>query len=112
MNIQFHLTNACNLRCKHCYQGEYDREIISLSDFLVILEKTKKFFDLIGDPIYSLALTGGEPLIVPGFDEYFLQANSYCKKLVLMTNGLLLTPERLENLKKASYSYQVSGKFT
>ena len=107
MNIQFHLTNACNLRCRHCYQGEYDREIISLSDFLLILEKTKKFFDLIGDPIYSLALTGGEPLTVPAFDKYFLIANLHCKKLTLMTNGLLLTPERLENLKKATNFFKV-----
>ena len=107
MNIQFHLTNACNLRCRHCYQGEYDREIISLSDFLLILDKTKKFFDLIGDPIYSLALTGGEPLTVPAFDKYFLIANSHCKKLTLMTNGLLLTPERLSNLKKATNFFVV-----
>lgn len=33
MNIQFHMTNRCNLCCKHCYHGKYTQETISLGDF-------------------------------------------------------------------------------
>jgi len=24
--IQWHLTNHCNLRCKHCYQGDFSKK--------------------------------------------------------------------------------------
>ena len=82
MNIQFHLTNLCNLRCKHCYQGEYNPEMISLSDFKAILDKTRDFFSLIGDPLYSIALTGGEPLCVPHFEDYLFSA---VESMVLMS---------------------------
>ena len=103
MNIQFHLTNLCNLRCKHCYQGEYNPEMISLSDFKAILDKTRDFFGSIGDPLHSIALTGGEPLCVPHFEDYLFCADSYVKSLIVMSNGLLLTPERLACFKQASH---------
>ena len=80
MNIQFHLTNACNLRCKHCYQGEYNPETISLLDFKNILKKTKVFFDSIGDSVYAINITGGEPMCVPDIGQYLLEADNYCKR--------------------------------
>lgn len=103
MNIQFHLTNACNLRCRHCYQGEYDAEIISLLDFDTVLRKTRDFFASIGDPLYSVALTGGEPMCVPGIEDYFLCADAYCGWLVMMSNGILLTSEKLMALRRARH---------
>ena len=103
MNIQFHLTNACNLRCKHCYQGEYNPETISLLDFKNILEKTKVFFDSIGDPVYAINITGGEPMCVPDIGQYLLEADNYCKRIGLLSNGLLLTENVLNELKKAKH---------
>lgn len=103
MNIQFHLTNSCNLRCKHCYQGEYDKQIISLDDFTYILDKTKKFFESINDSFYSVSLTGGEPLIIPDIDKYILTADSFCESIVLLSNGILLTPDKLHLFKKAKH---------
>ena len=103
MNIQFHLTNACNLRCKHCYQGEYSSTTISLSDFSSILEKTKKFFDSIEDPIYVMNITGGEPMCVPHIGYYLLEADKYCQGIGLLSTGLLLTSDALAELKKAKH---------
>lgn len=100
MNIQFHLTNKCNLRCKHCYQDGYNEEIISLSNFEIILKKTRSFFESIGSPLGMLALTGGEPLCVPGILDYVHTSSLYFKDLRLLSNGLLLKPGLLDELKK------------
>ena len=108
MNIQFHLTNACNLRCKHCYQGEYTKKLISLPDFITVLEKTKRYFESKHDFIDELMITGGEPLCVPDIQSYMLSADSFCRKLNLMTNGVLLTPKHLECFKKAIHFHAVN----
>ena len=110
MNIQFHLTNICNLRCKHCYQECYSGRFISFDDFCLIIKKTQQFFSSIGDPLHSLALTGGEPLTVPGFSKYLLYAGSVFSKVLLMTNGILLSPELLSSFQncKSLRAIQVS----
>ena len=100
MNIQFHLTNECNLRCKHCYHGGYTSEHISLEDFKIILEKTNSFLKKIKDTPNRIALTGGEPLIIPDIDNYINFGCSVFKEVGLLSNGLLLTPEKLENFKQ------------
>lgn len=103
MNIQFHLTNMCNLRCKHCYQGEYNPEVISLENFEIVLKKTGDFFNSLNDPIHYLSLTGGDPLCIPNLKEYMLMADFYAKDICLMTNGLLLTPDYLKSLKETKH---------
>ena len=107
MNIQFHLTNSCNLRCKHCYQGAYNPEHISLEQFNLVMRKTCDFFASIGDPVYTLLLTGGEPLCVPAFEDYLFSANQFCEKLSIMSNGTLLTEENLLRFKQADKFFRV-----
>ena len=91
MVIQFHLTNACNLRCKHCYQGSYTKDIVSLENFEKILYETKNFFGI----IQNILITGGEPFIVPNIIDYLHIASKYCKQIMILTNGTLLTEEIL-----------------
>lgn len=75
--LQWHLTEKCNLRCKHCYQNlEYlgketnlDRKKKIISDFVKFCNKLNK--------IPQIAFTGGEPLILG--DELFDLFN-YCEK--------------------------------
>ncbi len=62
-HIQWHILDRCNLRCTHCYQGNYDNknefkieDLIKISDNLIFSMKRwgKKL---------NLLLTGGEPLL-------------------------------------------------
>lgn len=103
MNVQFHLTNACNLRCKHCYQGAYNPEYLSFENFKLILNKTKAFFGDIGEDFYRIGITGGEPLCVPGIVDYIKFANSIVKTITLLTNGTLLTPKILEEFRSNNH---------
>jgi len=62
--IQWHITEKCNLRCKHCYHDHYSsdnelasEELISIADKIgATLTKWNK--------IGTLSITGGEPFVV------------------------------------------------
>ena len=60
--FQWHITNECNLRCRHCYQESYIKENIDITRLTEIadqlcnaLNKWKKKG--------SFSITGGEPLM-------------------------------------------------
>ena len=102
MNIQFHLTNACNLRCKHCYQNEYDNSVISLYDFEKILSDTWQYFDNRNNCTFLLALTGGEPFVIDDFYKYVEIADKYFVKIRILSNGTLLTKEKINQLQNVT----------
>ena len=63
--IQWHITNLCNLRCKHCYQDDFSKKndldwqgLQRISDNLLA---TLEEWDKTG----CIHLTGGEPLLKP-----------------------------------------------
>ena len=64
--LQWHLSEACNLKCKHCYQENhvpvqlpYEKLISILDQYRELLKKLK----VKG----HINLTGGEPLCSPHF---------------------------------------------
>ena len=63
--IQWHMTNSCNLRCRHCYQDDFSEErdldwtgLRKVSDNLLTTLKE-------WDRQACIHLTGGEPLLKP-----------------------------------------------
>jgi MoaA/NifB/PqqE/SkfB family radical SAM enzyme len=84
------LTNCCNLRCDFCFQDKEPKEDAMTSEDWINLTKQL--------PEYSrVTMTGGEPLMLKGFNETF----DYVAKRFpcnLITNGLLLTPEKIDFL--------------
>ena len=98
MRIQFHLTNQCNLRCRHCYQDNYENNTISLENFKIIIDKIKDYFDPVIYDELRISLTGGEPLLIPNFTDYLQYINDKVTNCMILTNGLLLTNELCEFL--------------
>ncbi len=86
----FVLTNLCNLDCAFCFQKRDLREDrMTLEDWIGVTQQL---------PFYArVTLTGGEPLMFAGFDEIFsfVAGRFDCN---LITNGLLLTEEKIESL--------------
>ena len=65
--LQWHITHRCNLRCRHCYQDDFQSEM-TLEELLAVLDKYERFLkerNLTG----HINLTGGEPLASPYFFE-------------------------------------------
>lgn len=88
-SLVLHLTEGCNLRCKHCYfasEASVEGEL-SKSEFLSVIQQ---FAELGGE---SLLITGGEPLLEK---EKLYAVIKEAKKnkidrILVNTNGTLLT---------------------
>lgn len=108
--LQVHLSEKCNLKCKHCYQeGEDCGSYIDLQSFSTLLEQFKEITLATGEKDMVLNLTGGEPLLFNNILDYIDLARS--KGIIdirLLTNGLLLTKELLEQFKQRNIKLQVS----
>ncbi len=103
-HIQWHITNLCHLRCRHCYQDNFTKEndldwagLNKISDnILATIDEW--------DKTACIHLTGGEPLLKP---ELFSLLNDLDQKpmveeLGIITNGLYLNPEVMDRLSAFS----------
>ena len=89
MNLDLHLTTACNMKCSFCGAWEYGREhaYITLADAEKALDAGRK------SGYRITTLTGGEPAIHPGYCEILETAHKKGYWTVVTTNGLYLDKE-------------------
>lgn len=69
--LQWHITQACDLNCKHCYDRS-SRQPISLEQAFRVLDELESFCDsrrVRG----KVTFTGGNPLLYPHFDALYLE---------------------------------------
>ncbi|HYL09487.1 MAG TPA: radical SAM protein [Candidatus Acidoferrales bacterium] len=89
----------CNLSCTYC--NEFD-------DFSkpVPLAEMKRRLDLLADMGTSIiTISGGEPLLHPELDEVIAHIRKRGMIAGLITNGYLLTAERIERLNRAGLEH-------
>jgi radical SAM protein with 4Fe4S-binding SPASM domain len=96
--LQWHLTERCNLRCRHCYQGDtpveemppaaVKREIDGATEMLKAWESD---YGVTVTP--SIHFTGGEPFLYEGLWDVIAHARGQSYELALMSNGALITQE-------------------
>ena len=94
----FEITHRCNLRCVHCYcrqeAGDQRARAAELS-----LESVRRIVDQAADAgVFSLTLTGGEPLLRSDFLEIYDHVKARGILPILFTNGTLITPRIAEHL--------------
>lgn len=99
--VAVNLTRRCNLACAHCYMDAEQRSRPApdeLSD-----QALGALFREIGAraPGTILVLTGGEPLLHPGLEKLVADGAAAGLRMVLGTNGVLLTAEKAARLKAA-----------
>jgi len=94
--VAWEVTRKCNLNCVHCRagsdRGPYPGEL-DTTKCLEILEQIR----LVGRPI--VILTGGEPVLRDGIFELAERGTQLGLRMVLATNGTLLTPAIVEKMK-------------
>jgi len=96
--VTFYVTNACNLRCKHCYASSghpLDKE-------LCIDEVRNLFDELYNLGVFELEFSGGEPFMRPDFVDILYLANSMDFSLEVLTNGTLIDEKKANILKDLS----------
>lgn len=98
--IQWHVTNLCNLRCKHCYQDDFSKK--SDLDWPGLQRVSDHFLTTLRewDKTACIHLTGGEPLLKPELFPLLddLDQQSMVEELGIITNGLSIDRETLRRL--------------
>ena len=100
--VVWNVTRTCNLRCVHCYS---DSEPRRYPGELTTEEAKALIEDLSDFRIPALLLSGGEPLIRPDLFALASYARKRSLRLVLSTNGTLITPQVAELIKGTGFSY-------
>ncbi len=94
--VAWEVTRKCNLNCVHCRagseRGPYPGEL-SPSKCLEILDQISS----VGEPI--VILTGGEPILREDVFELAEQGTQMGLRMVMATNGTLLTPDIVEKIR-------------
>lgn len=95
---QIALTNACNARCRFCRFPSVRPEDRSFADPARLLPGLRR---LRAGGIQYLSFTGGEPLLYPALLEVADEARRLGFHTLLVTNGALLNPALIRDLKQA-----------
>lgn len=100
--VVWNVTRRCNLRCVHCYSSskniEYEGEL-STAEGKALITDLASF----GCPV--ILLSGGEPLIRPDLEELAGFAADKGMRVVISTNGTLITREKAAAFRKIGLSY-------
>jgi radical SAM protein with 4Fe4S-binding SPASM domain len=104
--IQWHLTERCNLRCKHCYQtGEKQVEMSfpGVRDVIREIDDTLKTWKSVYEIDFSpsVNISGGEPLLR---EDLYRVVEEFCSRdfeIFLLTNGTLIDRKTAEKLTRS-----------
>jgi len=90
------ITSNCNLRCKHCYNGEkyFEHEIEDLS----FSESINLVNLLSSSGIRDIHLLGGEPLLKENLFDIITQIGKMGMSTSITTNGLLLNSSNIKKI--------------
>ena len=89
----------CNLSCTYC--NEFD----SVSPPVPTDEMLRRIDRLAALGATAITISGGEPLLHPDLDQIISRIRSHGILATLITNGYLLTVERIKRLNRAGLDY-------
>lgn len=108
VSLQFELTLKCNQRCLHCYNQSGMESNLETD---IPIDRWKELAREAGElGVFECTISGGEPLILGNslFEIMDILAE-YDIRFRLITNGMLLTQDVLDKLKKYRFKWlQVS----
>lgn len=96
--LQWHITDRCNLACRHCYR-EAPKPEPGLADLRRVWENFLEFRQGLPQERARLQIAGGEPLLSPHIFEVLDWAASAGFQTRLFTNGLLADRRAALDLK-------------
>jgi MoaA/NifB/PqqE/SkfB family radical SAM enzyme len=108
VGLQFELTAACNLKCRHCYNRSGDADKETLMDTEKWVDFSKYIVSKGG--IFQCILSGGEPLLLQdGLFKIMDVLHDDGVGFVLLTNGFLADEKFVDKLRKYRFFWvQVS----
>ena len=102
--VAINLTRRCNLNCAHCYM-DAEQKATGQGDELSSQELDHLLLEIAAEaPGAIIVLTGGEPLLRQDLPELVATGAKAGLQMVLGTNGVLLDPQRIAELRAAQLS--------
>lgn len=99
IGVEIEITTACNLRCKHCFQGEYPEKYMSYETFTNII-------DILDDNgICEINLVGGEIFKHKDVMKMIKYMASKEMAITLVTNAVAITDEVIKTLSQIKRLY-------
>ncbi len=107
--IQWHLTERCNLRCRHCYQGRRAPQEMTADEVKQEIDGATKMFAAWEKEhgirvAPSIHFTGGEPLLYGGLWEVIAYSRGKNYRIAVMTNGSLITTDEAKEARNLGVS--------
>jgi heme b synthase len=99
--VAWEITRSCNLSCAHCRASSSDNSYegeLSTQEAFTLIDQIRE----VGNPI--IILTGGEPLARPDVYSIAEYARDRGMRVVMGTNGTLVTPQTAARLKASGLS--------
>ncbi len=108
--FQWHITDVCNYRCKHCYQSEYTNKGETFKEQINFLTKIKEFVDKLKHTNVNIQphinFTGGEPFLRDDFIDLLIKTKELNMfSFGILSNGFLISKEKLKILAKLKPSF-------
>jgi MoaA/NifB/PqqE/SkfB family radical SAM enzyme len=89
----------CNLACSYCNEFDHSSQPVPLAEMLVRVDKLAEL------GVSVITISGGEPLLHPGLDDIIRRIRGHGAIATLISNGYLLSPERIRALNDAGLDY-------
>lgn len=92
--LNIYITNACNLKCKHCFMlsGKKLENELTLGDWMKVLTSFKE------NGGEFVTFSGGEPLMFKNFPQIISHAHDLGLKSTVLSNGLLWSGKLIHDL--------------
>jgi radical SAM protein with 4Fe4S-binding SPASM domain len=101
--LELQITDACNLRCKHCYIGDNAGSELPAGTVHALLTEFEEMQGL------RVLITGGEPLLHRHFYAINEMLPEFLLRKVLFTNGVLLKKDLISTLKVDEIQVSIDG---
>ena len=99
--VLWDILHACNLRCTGCFSehfGDFVPRAPDADSLLPVVDRVAKQFVQSGTRVY---ISGGEPLMIRQLEKVVSALKGRGFRVIINTNGILLTPERARLLSAA-----------
>lgn len=100
LRITLHPTSRCNFKCSYCHVAtglNNDKDPIELSEWMKVVSRIR--------PFSIVSFTGGEPLLFKNIESLIKKSKKRLCMVTLVTNGSLLTPEKIDSLYESGLDY-------
>lgn len=95
--VNYHITNRCNYHCTYCFGKFNGQKDPTLNDAKKIVENIALYFTQNNITDGRINFAGGEPTLYEHLDELIDYTSSLGIRVSIVTNGSLLTSERIRS---------------